>query len=256
MWMAPKQEARRSRRAIACPASAEAVQVTNNPVRRSVWLRRGGNNERRNENAMNREVETQSGVQAAADNTNPSPDPGTPGTPVVVDYDTQAATLQAMVQNVPQIVPHWLPFHPTNSRAIRGGRAVSESFIAEVGSAVAATSELQSLNSFDVDEARDAQKYKTAYQPVAQLFTRIGRSLQFSIDSRMAKAGTQALQTYYLAKGLGRTPNFADALDVAKTLSDALGRKGRGPKSKKKEVPQPQPAPEPIPAPAELPKAA
>ena len=92
------------------------------------------------------------------------------------------------------------------------------------------------------------QKYKTAYQPIADLFLRIGKSLQFSIDARMASAGLKALQTYYLAKGLGRTVAGADALDAATKMSDALGWKGRG--KKKKGVPQPQPAPQ------ELPKAA
>jgi hypothetical protein len=198
---------------------------------------------------MSREVETQSGVKAAADNNNPNPDPGTPAG---VDYAAMAANLRMMLEAVPQVVPHWQQFHPVDAKAIRGGRAVSDAFIAEVAGNVATTSELQSLNTFDVDEANDAQRYKTAYQPIAQLLLRIGRSLQFSIDSRMSKAGTQALQTYYLAKGLGRTSKFADALDAALAMSDVLNRKGR----RKKEVPQPQPAPEPTPAPEQLPKAA
>jgi hypothetical protein len=45
-----KQEARRSRRAIACPASAEAVQVTNNPGPPQRVAAAGRRKERRKEN--------------------------------------------------------------------------------------------------------------------------------------------------------------------------------------------------------------
>ncbi len=194
---------------------------------------------------MTREVETQSGAEAAADNINPNPDPGTPA---VVDYDANAAQLRTMLETVPQEVPHWQWFHPVTAKVLLGGRSVPPAFIASVSNGVTGAASLKTLNTFDVEDTADMQKYKTAYQPIADLFLRIGKSLQFSIDARMASAGLKALQTYYLAKGLGRTVDGADALDAATRMSDALGRKGRG--KKKKGVPQPQPAPQ------ELPKAA
>ncbi len=199
---------------------------------------------------MSREVEAQSGAIAAADNTNPNPDPGTP----VVDYEAQAAQLRTILEAMPEKVPYWQWFHPVAAQALRGGRLVPEAFITSVSDGVAGAASLRTLNTFDVEDTGDRQRYKLAYQPIADLFLRMGRSLQFSIDARKASAGLKALQTYYRAKGLGRTVAGADARDAALKMRQALGRKGRG--NKKKEVPQPQPAPEQPPAPKPLPMAA
>ncbi len=202
---------------------------------------------------MSREVEAQSGPKAAADNINPNPDPGTPA---VVDYEAHAAQLRTRLEAIAQEVPHWQWFHPEAAKALRGGRLVPEAFITSVSDGVTGAASLQALNTFDTSDTGDIQKFKLAYQPIADLVLRMARSFQFSIDARSATAGLKALQTYYLAKGLGRTVVGADARDAAVKMSDALGRKGRGKKKKTKGVPQPQPAPEPTPAPAELPKAA
>jgi hypothetical protein len=161
---------------------------------------------------MTREVEAQSGVEAAADNTNPNPDPGTPA---VVDYETHAAQLRVMLETVAQEVPHFLWYHPATAKALRGGRLVPEAFITSVSDGVTGAASLQTLNTFDASDTGDIQKYKLAYQPTADLFLRVARSLQFSIDSRSASAGLKALQTYYLAKGLGRTAVGAEARDAA-----------------------------------------
>src|ERR1700748_1862175 len=182
---------------------------------------------------MTRVVNPDLDRKAVADPNNPDP-----GTPATVDYEAQADLLRTMLEAFPQTVPFWQPFHPVTAQAIRGGRAVPEAFITSVADGVAATPAVQALGTFDVTEVKDMQKYKTAYQPIADLLFRTWHSFQFSIDARMAKGGSAALQTYYLTKGLGRTVAGADALAAAKAMGDALGRKGRKPK---KEVPQPAP---------------
>src|SRR5438034_6446961 len=129
MWMAPKTRgpAQSTRHRLSrFGRGGPGNQLT--PVRRSVWLRRDG--ERKGERkTMSREVETQSGAKAAADNTNPNPDPGTPA---VVDYEAHAAQLRTMLEAVPQEVPHWLWFHPATAKDLRGGRLVPEVIITSV----------------------------------------------------------------------------------------------------------------------------
>ncbi len=177
-------------------------------------------------------------------------DPATPAAPVPTrtHYQDLAATLRSALEAVAPQIPFWQAAHPTLRKAIRSGRSVNGKFIETVVAGVDSSPDLQALNKFDLAGAQDMLQFRAAFRPLVDQLLALSRDLLFTMDARQAKVGDQALQMYYLAKGLGRDIGGADILGLAENMGRDLGRKR--PKSRGKGVPPPlTPAPQQPPAP-------
>ncbi len=184
-------------------------------------------------------------------------DPVTPNAPAPTrtHYQDLATTLRTALEAVAPQIPFWQAAHPTLRKAIRSGRAVNGKFIETVVAGVDSSPDLQALNKFDLPDAQDMLQFRAAFRPLVDQLLALSRDMLFTMDVRQAKVGQQALQMYYLAKGLGRDIGGADILSLAENMGRDLGRKR--PKSRGSQVPPPvTPAPQAPPASQQSPQAA
>jgi hypothetical protein len=152
-----------------------------------------------------------------------------------VDYKALAATLRAALEALPAQIPFWQIDHPLLKNQILPGRVANGKFIATVTNAVENSQALQTLGKFDLADAEDMLEFLRAFGPIVDVMAVLARDLQVTMDVRQAKVGVQALQVYYLAKGLGRDIGGAEVLSMAELMKRDLGR--RGPKPRGKGVP-------------------
>src|SRR5881398_2635012 len=70
--------------------------------------------------------------------------------------------------------------------------------------AVEEVPELQSVNKLDVDAARATLQFIEAFRPVYDKLMRLASSLKFTMSSRKAHLAVDALQIYWIGKGIAR----------------------------------------------------
>jgi hypothetical protein len=176
-------------------------------------------------------------VPAAAD---PPTSPDTGPTPTVTHYQQVAFQVSATLNAAAALIASFESPHSSTLGFVRSHQAIPTDFIATAITAVEATAELQSVNKFDVTEARDVLQFMEAFRPVVDQLEALRRDLQFTIDARKAKVAADGLQIYAIAKGVARDPSSAAVLAHISNLKRDLGR--ARPKSR---VPAPSPTPSP-----------
>ena len=166
------------------------------------------------------------------------PSPGQePVTPTTTHYQEVAKQfLDAFITATAQI-PMLEEKHATTALFVQTHSGFPNDFVSSVLTSVEKDPQLQSLNQFDVVEARDTQQYLDAFRSVIDQVEMFATTLKFSCAARKARAVAQALQTYAVAKGLGRDATSASVASLAKIMKRDLNRPGRP--LKKKEVPPP-----------------
>ena len=160
-----------------------------------------------------------------------------PVTPTTTHYQEVAKQfLDAFIAAIAQI-PMLEEKHATTAQFVQTHSGFSNDFVSTVLTSVEADPQLQSINKFDVVEARDTLQYLEAFRSVIDQVEMFVTTLKFSCAARKARVVAQALQTYAIAKGLGRDASSASVASLAKIMKRDLNRPGRP--LKKKEVPPP-----------------
>ena len=166
-------------------------------------------------------------------------EPATPPTPTPTHYEQVAQDLSKVIDEMLALIPTFVEPHPTTKVFVNSHQSVSNEFIASTIAAVEASPELQSLNRFDVKEARDILQFISAFRPMTDKLNAAAKNLQFTMSSRRATIGIDALQVYAIIKGMARDPESTMLSAHVDYLKRDLGRAGKG--GRKKDTPAPAP---------------
>jgi hypothetical protein len=173
-------------------------------------------------------MSTKSGVPAAAAADPPiEAIPLSEPAPTVTRYQQLAEEFMAALNEVTSIIPKLEAAHVSTSNFVRSHQSVPIEFLATAVAGVERNVELQNLNKLDLVIGRDTLQFLEAFKPVLDVVTAFGRDLQFTMNSRKASLAADALQVYYIAKGLVRDPGSAPLAAVVANLKRDLNRPGR-----------------------------
>jgi hypothetical protein len=164
--------------------------------------------------------------------------PEEPPSPTVTHYEQVVAEVSIAIDTAFAAVKGIEAPHPSTRDFVRTYQSVSSEFIGAVIAFVEATPELQSVNKFNVAEAKDTLQFIDAFGPLVARLGALARDLKFTAQSRKAKVAEVALRTYDMAKSIARDPDNAGLLTHVENMRRTLGR-GR-PRGRSKTPPVPQ----------------
>ena len=147
-------------------------------------------------------------------------------TPTVTYYQQVAARFSAALIAAIAEIPAFEQYHPSTAQFVRSHQSFPNDFIATTVDSVKADPELQNVNKFDVDKARDTLQFMEAFRPVIQQVATLLTNLKFTCGARKARAVAEALVIYEVAKALGRDPASAAVAWYAGNMKRDLKRSG------------------------------
>jgi hypothetical protein len=173
-----------------------------------------------------------------------SSDPTATPTP----FDDIAAQVTAGIDAVVKLIPAFEPRHAETAAFVQRYQTFSDESIRSTIAAIEANPELNLSNKFDLQEAKSALQFLDAFRPVIDQADEFRSNLRFTYFARKARVVAQVLQTYAIAKGIGRDPSSAGVAAHAKIIKRDLRRpRVARNKAAKKTAPAPTPAPAPVP---------
>lgn len=145
--------------------------------------------------------------------------------PTVTAAEELAAEIGEAIDSLAARIPRLEAPHPSTATHVRGARTVSRGFLTSMIAAVEARPELQSLGTFDTDEARDTLQFRDAFRPIADRVAMLLASLNYTMAARQAKVAANAMRTYEIMKALARDAGGAPLVEHLEVLRRDLGRK-------------------------------
>lgn len=149
-------------------------------------------------------------------------------TPTVTYYQQLAEQFSAELDDVAALVPDLESPHPLTANFVRSHVNVPFEFLRTAIFAVEQVPELRSVNKLDVDAARATLQFIDAFRPVYDKLMRLASSLKFTMSSRKAHLAADALQIYWIGRGLARDRRGANVVPIVAALKRDLGRRGPG----------------------------
>jgi len=149
-------------------------------------------------------------------------------TPTVTYYQQLAEQFSAALDDVAALIPNLESPHPLTANFVRSHVNVPFEFLRTAIFAVEQVPELGSVNKLDVDAARATLQFIEAFRPIYDKLTRLASSLKFTMSSRKAHLAADALQIYWIGRGLARDRRSANVVPIVVALRRDLGRRGPG----------------------------
>jgi hypothetical protein len=149
-------------------------------------------------------------------------------TPTVTHYQKLAQQFSEQLDDVAALIPDLESPHPLTANFVRSHVNVPFEFLRTAIFAVEQVPELRGVNKLDVDAARATLQFTDAFQPVYDKLMRLARSLKFTMSSRKAHLAAEALQIYWIGRGLARDRRGASVVPIVAALKRDLGRRGPG----------------------------
>lgn len=168
---------------------------------------------------------------------NPTPAAAPAGTS---DADI-AAQVIGLIDQIEALVPGFLHHDRNDAKRVASAARFARDLVPPT--ITAATAFAPAAGVFDAESGKAALTFGEVMQPVAQRLSALLDGVEFTIDSRLAEAGTRALSTYAWAKRHAKGPEgvaLRPYLDhMERTVKKTLNRR----------KPSASPAPPPTPAP-------
>jgi hypothetical protein len=155
----------------------------------------------------------------------------------------------AAINAASKLVPGFVARHPENERFVRKYRRFPREMITTAIAAVEANPELEGAKKFNLDRARAAVQYGTAFKPAIDLTNNLSGDVQFTYDYLTALAIEDSLQIYAVAKAFGRDPASAQVAAHANNIKRDLQRPGTSRKKRAAKTAPSTPAPGTAPQP-------
>jgi hypothetical protein len=163
-----------------------------------------------------------------------TPVSGVPATPVASEltaaltpYDEAAAQFLAAFNAAIALIPAFEPKHPETMKFVQRYITFSDDLIISSIAAVEANPELAATKKFNVQKARAADQFNTAFRPVRDAIGELDANLKFTGQFLKASTIAECLQTFQIAKGIGRDPSSASVAAHAENMKRDLRRPGR-----------------------------
>lgn len=174
-------------------------------------------------------------------NTNTEPVPKPAAAPADTSDAAIAAQVIGLIDQIEALVPGFLHHDSNDAKRVASAARFARDLVPPT--ITAATSFAPAAGVFDAESGKAALTFGETMQPVAQRLSALLDGVEFTIDSRLAEAGTRALSTYAWAKRHAKGPEgvaLRPYLDhMERTVKKTLNRR----------KPSASPAPPPTPAP-------
>lgn len=170
-----------------------------------------------------------------------TPTPSGP-TPALTVYEQLVVNLNAAIDALVAQIPEFQVAHPSNTKFVRSHQNVPLEFSAAAAAAVNDSPQLQATNTLDVNQAREALQFISAFQPLYDKVKLLSQNLKFTIMERRAQVTVKAQMVYGVSKQFVRDPESEIAGHV-KVMQSHLAR------GKRKSTKSPAPAPGTVTAP-------
>jgi len=135
-----------------------------------------------------------------------------------------ALKLVSLLDQFEALVPGFLPHDATDIYRVAAAARFGSDLIPPAITAVTSFAPAADRNVFDVDRGKAALLFRDALRPVAHRLLALHDGLEFTIDSRVAEAGTEALQAYAWAKAFAKSPNGAGMRPYVGEMSRVVKR--------------------------------
>jgi hypothetical protein len=170
----------------------------------------------------------------AADDGGGTTPPAAPPTPTITYYQQLADDAVKAIDALAAAMPPLEASHPSTIDFVRSHRNVSASNIAEMVAMVEQNPELLATNKLPPAESRDDLQFAEAYGPVGQKLIAVGKTVAFTVASKLAGLTASSQQLRAVTDALARDPGSAHLVPVAARMKKLLGHR-RG--SRKKPAP-------------------
>ena len=134
------------------------------------------------------------------------------------------ARLEELRQMRQQIPYFTMPVDGKETQRLNNAASVSPEFVESTASAMANQKSLERADGATPAEMRDQMSYAEAYLPLADEFEAMGQFLRHSIHAAKARASSEAMATYIMAKRLARISRYAGLAVYVADMRRALGR--------------------------------
>lgn len=149
-----------------------------------------------------REESSNAQTQTASNRDDPAaPPPADGSVEAIADY------LIGLIDQIEGLVPNFQPYDANDVRRVAAAARFAKELVPQIIASVTAYDPAAEVKIFDVEGAREALRFGTAMTRFAQRLSALLDGVQFTIDSELAKAGTQALATYAWAKQHAKSPD-------------------------------------------------
>jgi hypothetical protein len=128
--------------------------------------------------------------------------------PAAAPAETSAADIAAqvigLIDQIEALVPGFLPHDRNDAKRVASAARFARDLVPPTITAV--TSFTPAAGVFDAESGKAALTFGEVMQPVAQRLSALLDGVEFTIDSRLAEAGTRALSAYAWAKRHAKGP--------------------------------------------------
>lgn len=175
--------------------------------------------------------------------TNTNPQSNAPAATDAWNLDAIASQLLDLVTKMENVIPDFEARDKRETTRVAASAKFAHELIAPTVTIVTAVPSVpQDL--FKVARAQEALAVRDQLRPIAQRLAAFTQGLEFTIDTKLAVAGEDALQTYHWAKRAARGPNGAVLHPYLDEMRRVVKRAINRSKKPKSEPPAPPPAPQ------------
>src|SRR5438270_8328214 len=160
--------------------------------------------------------------------------------PTMTRYQQVADNFAKALDEVIQLIPDLQIVHVSKTNFVRSHANLPIPFLATAVVAVDDRPELKVLDKLDVNVGRNKLQFLDAFRPMSDKVRTFSANLDFTVASVRADLGASALQVYWIAKGIARSPEGAAVAAHVANMKRDLGRRGPKPSAAPK-APSPKP---------------
>jgi hypothetical protein len=118
-----------------------------------------------------------------------------------------AAQAMALLDQIEGLIPGFVHFDTKDAKRVAAGARFSRDLIPEVITTVTTLPPIGGVNTFDVEGGKAALAFDEALRPVVRRLSSLLDSVEFTIDSTLARSAGQALSTYAWAQKHAKGPD-------------------------------------------------
>lgn len=158
-------------------------------------------------------------------------DPIAPPPPPPADGSAEAVAgyLIELTDYMEGLIPNFRPYEARDARRVATAARFAKALVPEVIATVTAYPPAAAVNTFDVEDARATLVFAAAMKRFARHLSVLLDGVEFTADSELAKAGTQALVTYAWAKKHAKGPDGVGlrffVVQMTRAIKKAMNRR-------------------------------
>lgn len=159
------------------------------------------------------------------------------------DFAALASQMNGLLDQLVALIPDYTQPDPESVPKVSGNARFANELIAPTVTAIANYEPLRQHNLFDVEAGRQALAARDEFRPVAARMAAVTAALNFTVDSKLAHAAMETLQTYQWAKRHAEAPEGAAlrpyVAEMKRVVAKTINRRPKGQSSPAPGAPSP-----------------